>query len=101
MLHRLAARPSQPASWRYNLRLMPSVRVMHFGLGTAGAAIVTQIAHRAGFKSVGGIDIDPMKVGRDLGDVVGLPRRLGVKVSADAAKALKPPRPDVVVLCTS
>ena len=80
---------------------MPFVRVMHFGLGPVGAAIVTQIAHRAGFKSVGGIDIDPMKVGRDLGDVVGLPRRLGVKVSADAAKALKSTRPDVVVLCTS
>ena len=80
---------------------MPFIRVMHFGLGPVGAAIVKQIAQRAGFKSVGGIDIDPMKVGRDLGDVVGLPRRLGVKVSADAAKALKSTRPDVVVLCTS
>jgi hypothetical protein len=80
---------------------MPFIRVMHFGMGPVGAAIVKQIAQRAGFKSVGGIDIDPMKVGRDLGDVVGLPRRLGVKVSADAAKALKSTRPDVVVLCTS
>jgi hypothetical protein len=80
---------------------MPSIRVMHFGLGPVGAAIVKQIAHRTGFKSVGGIDVDPMKVGRDLGDVVGLPRRLGVKVSADAAKALKSTRPNVVVLCTS
>jgi hypothetical protein len=80
---------------------MASIRVMHFGLGPVGAAIVKQVAHRVGFKSVGGIDIDPMKVGRDLGDVVGLPRRLGIKVSADAAKALKSSRPDVVVLCTS
>jgi 2,4-diaminopentanoate dehydrogenase len=88
-------------SWRYNSRQMPSIRVMHFGLGPVGAAIVKQIAHRTGFKSVGGIDVDPMKVGRDLGDVVGLPRRLGVKVSADAAKALKSTRPNVVVLCTS
>ena len=55
---------------------------MHFGLGPIGAAIVKQIAARPGFKIVGGIDIDPAKVGRDLGDVVGLPRRLGVKVSA-------------------
>jgi 4-hydroxy-tetrahydrodipicolinate reductase len=80
---------------------MSSIRVMHFGLGPVGAAIVKQIAHRAGFKSVGGIDIDPMMVGRDLGDVAGLPRRLGVKVSADAARALKSTKPDVVVLCTS
>ena len=47
------------------------------------------------------MDIDPAKVGRDLGDVVGLGKRLGVKVSADAAKALKAAKPDVVVLCTS
>jgi 4-hydroxy-tetrahydrodipicolinate reductase len=74
---------------------------MHFGLGPVGAAIVKQMASRTGFKSVGGIDIDPMKIGRDLGDVVGLPRRLGVKVSADAARALKAAKPEVVVLCTS
>ena len=54
-----------------------------------------------GFKIVGAIDIDPAKVGRDLGDVVGLSKRLGAKVSADAAKALKSAKPDVVVLCTS
>ncbi len=80
---------------------MPPIRVMHFGLGSVGAAIVNQVAHRAGLKSVGAIDIDPIKIGRDLGDVVGLPRRLGVKVSGDAAKALKSAKPDVVVLCTS
>ena len=33
--------------------------------------------------------------------MAGLPRRLGIKVSADAAKALKSSKPDVVVLCTS
>ena len=60
-----------------------------------------QAAARPGFKIVGAIDIDPAKIGRDLGDVVGLGKRLGVKVSGDAAKALKSSKPDVVVLCTS
>src|SRR5579864_3056225 len=80
---------------------MPNIRVMHFGLGPIGAAIVRQVAKRAGFKIVGGIDIDPAKVGRDLGDVVGLPKRIGVKVSGEPAKALKVSRPDVVMLCTA
>jgi hypothetical protein len=80
---------------------MPNIRVVHFGLGPIGAAIVKQVAARSGFKIVGAIDIDPAKVGRDLGDVVGLPKRLGAKVSADAAKTLKSAKPDVVVLCTS
>jgi 4-hydroxy-tetrahydrodipicolinate reductase len=80
---------------------MPNIKVMHFGLGPIGAAVVKQVAARPGFKIVGAIDIDAAKVGRDLGDVVGLPKRLGVKVADDAAKALKVARPDVVVLCTS
>jgi hypothetical protein len=80
---------------------MPNIRVMHFGLGSIGAAIVKQVAIRPGFKIVGAIDIDPAKMGRDLGDVVGLPRRLGVKVTADARTALKLAKPQLVVLCTS
>ena len=80
---------------------MPNIRVMPFGLGPIGAAIAKQLVSRPGFKIVGAIDIDPAKVGRDLGDVVGLPKRLGIKVSDNAAKALKAAKPDVVVLCTS
>src|SRR5829696_8613961 len=86
---------------RYNPRVMPNIKVMHFGLGPIGAAIVKQVASRPGFKIVGAIDIDAAKVGRDLGDVIGLSKRLGVKVSADAAKSLKAAKPDIVVLCTS
>jgi 4-hydroxy-tetrahydrodipicolinate reductase len=80
---------------------MSIIRVVHFGLGPIGAAVAKEIAARPGFKIVGGIDTDPAKVGRDLGDVVGLPRRLGVKVSGDPAATLKKARPHVVLLCTS
>jgi 4-hydroxy-tetrahydrodipicolinate reductase len=75
--------------------------VLHFGLGPIGAAIVRQVAGRRGFRIVGAVDIDPAKAGRDLGEVADLGRRLGVKVSPDAAKTLKKARPDVAVLCTS
>src|SRR3954465_13011572 len=85
----------------YNPQPMPNIRVMHFGLGPIGAAIVKQVAQRPGFKIVGAIDIDPTKVGRGLGDVVGLSSRIGVRVYDDAAKALKSTKPDIVVLCTS
>ena len=77
------------------------IRVAHFGLGPIGAAIVRQVAARKGFKVAAAIDIDPAKVGRDLGAVVSLSRKLGVKVQADAAKTLRAAKPDVVVLCTS
>ena len=55
------------------------IRVIHFGLGPIGAAVVRQVADRKGFKIVGAVDIDPAKVGRDLGEVTGLGRKLKVK----------------------
>jgi hypothetical protein len=79
---------------------MPQIRVLHFGVGPIGTAVVKQMASRPGFKIVGAIDVDPAKVGRDLGDVAGLNRRLGVKVQDDAGKALKAAKPDVVIHCT-
>jgi 4-hydroxy-tetrahydrodipicolinate reductase len=77
-----------------------SIRVMHFGLGPIGVGVVRQVATRKGFKAVGAIDIDPGKVGKDLGEVAGLDRRLGIKVMDDAVAAIKKTKPDVVVLCT-
>jgi 4-hydroxy-tetrahydrodipicolinate reductase len=78
-----------------------AIRVVHFGLGPIGVGVVRQVASRKGFKIVGAVDIDPAKVGRDLGEVAGLERKLRVRVEADAARALKAAKPDVVVLCTS
>jgi 4-hydroxy-tetrahydrodipicolinate reductase len=79
---------------------MPQLRVLHFGVGPIGSAVIKQIAARPGFKIVGAIDVDPAKVGRDLGDVAGLSRRLGLKVQDNAGKALKAAKPDVVIHCT-
>jgi len=76
------------------------IKVLHFGLGPIGVGVVKQAAERKGFKIVGAVDIDPTKVGRDLGEVAGLGRELKVKVSGDAKKAIKKSKPDVVVLCT-
>ena len=84
---------------------MPSsrgpIKVLHFGLGPIGAGVVKQVAARKGFKIVGAVDIDPGKVGRDLGEVAGVGRSLKIKVSGDARKAIKSSKPDVVVLCTN
>jgi hypothetical protein len=79
---------------------MPTIRVLHFGLGPIGSAVAKQICGRTGFKVVGAVDIDPAKIGRDIGDVVGLKRRLGLKVSGDPSRAIKAAKPDVVVHCT-
>ncbi len=77
------------------------IRVLHIGLGPIGAAVVRQVATRPDFKAVGAIDIDAAKLGRDLGEVVGLERRLRVTVSDNLRAVVKATRPDVVVLSTS
>ncbi|HEX2456719.1 MAG TPA: hypothetical protein VHI99_23680 [Vicinamibacterales bacterium] len=77
------------------------IKVMHVGLGPIGIGVVKQVAERKGFKIVGAVDIDPAKVGRDLGEIAGLSRPLRVKVTDDLKKAVKAGRPDVAVLCTS
>lgn len=77
------------------------IRVLHVGLGPIGAAVVRQVAARKGLKIVGAVDIDPAKIGRDLGDVTGVGRRVGVKIAGDLKKAIKATKPDVAVLCTS
>jgi len=77
------------------------IRVMLMGLGPIGAAVARQAADRKALKIVGAVDIDPAKAGRDVGDVIGLGRQLRVKVTDDAAAALRAAKPDVAVLCTS
>src|SRR5688572_9905774 len=80
---------------------MPNIRVMHFGLGPIGVAVARQLASRPGVKIVGAVDPDPSISGRDVGDAIALGRRLGVRVSGDAARALKAAKPHVVVHCTT
>jgi hypothetical protein len=80
---------------------MSSIRVMHFGLGSIGMAIVKQVAARKGLTIVGAVDVDPAKIGRDLGEVAKFDKPFGLKVQGEAAKALKAARPDIVIHATS
>jgi hypothetical protein len=79
---------------------MPT-KVMIMGLGPIGAGVARQLVARKNFKVVSAVDIDPAKAGKDLGDVVGLGKKTGVKVGADPVAAIRKTRPQVAVLCTS
>jgi len=72
-----------------------------YGLGPIGAAVARQIVSRKGFQIVGAVDIDRAKIGLDLGEVIGLGRKLKIRVTNDANGAIKSGKPDVAVLCTS
>lgn len=61
------------------------IRVIQYGLGPIGCATARLIAERESLEVVGGIDIDPEKTGRDLGDVIGLDSPLGIEVKGSVA----------------
>lgn len=67
---------------------------VQFGVGPIGSRIVTA-ANNRGVDFTGAIDIDPEKVGSDLGNVVGLEEELGVTITEDTDEALAE-EPDIV-----
>jgi 2,4-diaminopentanoate dehydrogenase len=78
-----------------------AIRVLMYGLGPIGAAVARQIASRKGFQIVGAVDIDRAKIGLDLGEVIGLDKKLRIRITNDPIGAIKTGKPDVAVLCTS
>ena len=78
-----------------------TIRVLQVGLGPIGIAVARQLLDRRGFELVGGIDLDPAKVGRDLGEVCDLTESLGIVVRDDLEAALEELEPTAAALCTS
>jgi 4-hydroxy-tetrahydrodipicolinate reductase len=76
------------------------IKSLHVGLGATGVGVVRQTLARPGMSIVGAIEVDPARVGRDLGEVCRLRRRLGVTVTSDLAQAVKSGKPDIAVVCT-
>ncbi len=62
---------------------MQRIRVIQYGLGPIGCAAARLIAERDSLELVGGVDIDPAKVGKDLGDAIGLDSSLGIEVKGN------------------
>lgn len=70
---------------------MSPVTVAQYGIGPIGAEIARLLLTKPWVKLVAAVDIDPSKVGRDLGQVIGLDRNVGVIVTAQLEG-----KPDVV-----
>jgi len=77
------------------------LKLIQYGIGPIGASIVKLVLQKKGFEYVGAVDIDPNKAGKDLGEIAGVGRRLGVTVSSDAKKVLQASKADVVIHTTA
>ncbi len=77
------------------------IRVVQYGVGPIGAAVVRLMRTKNALELAGAIDMDPAKVGRDLGELVGAEDApWGINVYANAAEALNQ-GVDLVMHCTS
>jgi 4-hydroxy-tetrahydrodipicolinate reductase len=77
------------------------LRVLLCGLGPIGQGIARLVVETEGLSVVGAADISADKAGRDLGAVLGLPRRLRVKVEGEPERLIRRSRADVAILSTT
>ena len=75
-----------------------SLRVVQYGCGVIGCSVVKLAAKKPDIDIVGAIDI--VNTGKDLGDIAGLNRKLGVIISDEADKVLLEAKPDAVLHTT-
>ena len=78
-----------------------NIRVIQYGLGPIGSAVARHVVERAGLELVGGVDVDPAKVGKDVGEAIGLGQSLGFVVTAKLAQVLAQTEADVALHTTS
>ena len=77
------------------------LEVVTYGLGPIGCRIAARLLGRPDLKVVAAIDIDPGKVGRDLGEVLGMSDRVGVRIQGSVGRLRPSNGNGVVVQATS
>ncbi len=80
---------------------MSTLKIIQIGVGPIGQKVVNYLLEREGMEVVAAVDPAPDKSGKDLGEVCGLDKPLGIIVSPNLADAMKTSKPDVAVLCTT
>jgi len=80
---------------------MDEVRVVLYGVGAVGSLIAKSLLERKGVKIVGTIDVAKEKVGKDLGEVLGLNKKIGITVSSNVDAVLSKAKPDIAIHATS
>jgi 4-hydroxy-tetrahydrodipicolinate reductase len=77
------------------------IRVAVLGTGQMGTGAMKLILEKKGLELVGAYAKRKDRAGVDVGEVCGINKTIGVKLSSDLDELLKSSRPDVVIQCTS
>jgi hypothetical protein len=77
------------------------LHLIQYGLGPIGCRMARHVLERDGLELVGAVDVDPAKVGKDVGEVISLGQLLGMPVHAKLGEVLAQKKADVVLHTTN
>jgi len=77
------------------------IRVLQWGLGAMGGGMARLMLDKPGLQLVAAVDGNPAFVGKDLGEVLGVDRKLDIAVTNRPETALDKTRVDIVMLATT
>jgi 4-hydroxy-tetrahydrodipicolinate reductase len=80
---------------------MGKIKAVSYGVGAVGGFIAKFLLEKEGIELVGAIDVAKDKVGKDLGEVLGLQRKVGVKISGSLKTVLSDVEADIAIHATS
>ncbi|MDI6690377.1 MAG: hypothetical protein QME50_00725 [Candidatus Bathyarchaeota archaeon] len=80
---------------------MRKVRIVLFGIGALGSLIAKLLLEKEGVEIVGAVDVAKDKVGKDLGEILGVGKMVKVKVSDNVEAVLSKAKPDIAIHATS
>lgn len=77
------------------------IKVAVFGTGHMGSGIIKLLLQKQGIDICGVYSKRKERAGQDVGELVGLERKIGVTVTADYVSLLRTTKPDIVIQSTS
>ena len=80
---------------------MKAIRVLQWGLGAMGSGMARLMLEKSGLQIVAAVDARPDYIGKDLGEVLGVGKTLGVTVTDKPETVLDKDAVDIVVIATT
>ncbi len=77
------------------------IRVLQWGLGAMGSGMARLMLEKSGLQIVAAVDSRPDYIGKDLGDVLGAGKKLGVIVTDKPETVLDKEKVDITVIATT
>jgi hypothetical protein len=78
-----------------------TLKVAVAGMGPVGQAVARAVLQTPTLKLVAAADTAPLHAGKDVGVILGLPRKVRVKVEGNSERFFRRVRADVAFVCTS